>query len=108
MQTKGGGDMAAAVIISAIVGAAASVYSATQTPSAPDTDTVPALTPSDSAVPVATGTVKEEVKEATSLARRDQLTKQALAKAKYSTIKTGGLGLSGGVLNTARKSLLGG
>lgn len=99
---------AAAVIgiISAVVGTGASVYSATQTPSAPDT--VPALTPSDSAVPVATGTVKEEVKEATSSARRDQLTKQALAKAKYNTIKTSGLGLSGGVLNTAKKSLLGG
>lgn len=101
---------AAAVIgiISAVVGAGAAVYSATQTPSAPDTDTVPTLTPSGSDVPVSAGEVKGEVKEATSSARREFLTKQALAKAKYSTIKTGGLGLAGGVLNTARKSLLGG
>lgn len=100
---------AAAVIgiISAVVGAGSAVYSATQKP--PDPETIaPGLTSSDSDMPVSAGEVKDEVKEATSSSRREFLTKQALAKAKYSTIKTGGLGLSGGVLNTARKSLLGG
>lgn len=92
-------------------GTGAAVYSATQTPSTPDTPTIttPAQTKAtETDQQTAIASVDKESQDAINTAKADIVAKQALLTAKNRTIKTSGLGVASDVLQTGRKSLLGG